>query len=155
MGKFDFEIPKDFLKKLNKLENVDEVSKKMVNEAVPILKDAIKAKVKSDYSSPGRKVQFIREDGLDGMKLGERTQTGGLLKSVKMSKAKILKNGSLRASVYFSGKDKNGTPNAMKATILEFGRKNQVARPFITKVVKNKEAEVLAKMQEVFEREIK
>ena len=38
MGKFDFEIPTDFIKQLGKLADVDRIAPQMIDEGYPILK---------------------------------------------------------------------------------------------------------------------
>lgn len=155
MGKFDFEIPDDFIEQLGRLADIDNVAPKMLNEAAPILRDAIKTKVKNDYSSKGRKIRYIKSEGMFKPKYGEYTQTGSLLKGVRMSRSRKIKDGGFYAEVYFSGKDEKGVPNAAKAVWLEYGTSKQYARPFIKKVVKDNEQKVIRKMQEVFEREVK
>ncbi len=42
MGKFDFDIPDDFLRQLGKLSDVDKIAPKMINEAMPILAENTK-----------------------------------------------------------------------------------------------------------------
>ena len=54
MGKFTFDISDDFVKQLGNLADVERIAPMMLNEATPILRDAIKRKVKSDYSTKGR-----------------------------------------------------------------------------------------------------
>ena len=131
MGKFDFEMPSDFLKQLGKLEDVERIAPQMINEALPILDKRVKAEVSKHQVS------------------------GDLAKSIKKSKAKKAKNGGYIASVFPSGTDQKGVRNAEKLIYLEYGTTKQKATPTLTKALKDATPEVLAKMQEVFEREIK
>ncbi len=131
MGKFDFEIPDEFIKKLGKLEDVEKLSKKMIDEAIPILE-----------------IRVISE-------ISKHKSSGDLSKSIKKSKAKKAKNGAYIASVFPTGKDKKGVRNAEKLIYLEYGTSNQNATPTLSKALKDSEREALNKMQEVFEREIK
>jgi HK97 gp10 family phage protein len=129
MGKFDFEIPTDFIKQLGKLADVDRIAPKMLNEALPILERNVKAEVSKHVVS------------------------GDLLKSIKMSKAKKNKYGYY-ASVTPTGTDKKGVRNMEKMVYLEYGTKNQPPRPTLTKAIKDSEKAVMEKMQEVFNREV-
>lgn len=155
MGKFNFTIPQDFMQQLGRLQDVDRVAQKMLNEAAPILRDNLKKKVEADYSKAGRKVTFVKGEGLFGPQYGEYTQTGSLLNGIRMSRSKKVKNGGFYVRVYFSGKDEKGVPNSAKAIWLEYGTKKQYARPFLTKVVNDSKPAVMDKMREVFEREMK
>jgi len=129
MGKFDFEIPTDFIKQLGKLADVDRIAPQMLDEALPILERNVKSEVSKHVVS------------------------GDLLKSIKMSKAKKNKYGYY-ASVRPTGTDKKGVRNMEKMVYLEYGTKKQPARPTLTKAIKDSETAVLDKMQEVFNREI-
>ena len=129
MGKFDFEVPTDFLKQLGKLADVDRIAPKMLNEALPILERNVKAEVSKHVVS------------------------GDLLKSIKMSKAKKNKYGYY-ASVRPTGTDKKGVRNMEKMVYLEYGTSKQSPAPTLTKAIKDSEKAVLNKMQEVFNREV-
>ncbi len=129
MGKFDFEVPTDFLKQLGKLADVDRIAPKMLNEALPILERNVKAEVSKHVVS------------------------GDLLKSIKMSKAKKNKYGHY-ASVRPTGTDKKGVRNMEKMVYLEYGTSKQSPAPTLTKAIKDSEKAVLNKMQEVFNREV-
>ena len=43
MGKFDFEISPEFIKQLGRLADVERIAPKMIDEAIPILLDNVKA----------------------------------------------------------------------------------------------------------------
>lgn len=64
------------------------------------------------------------------------------------------RDGYINAKVGFDGRDANGTPNALKAGVLEYGSKHQPARPFIKPAATATRAKVKAKMSETVEREI-
>lgn len=130
MGKFDFEISPEFIKALGRLADVERVAPKMIDEAMPILERNVKAEVSKHVVS------------------------GDLLKSIKISKAKKTKKGGYYSSVHPTGKDSKGVRNMEKMVYLEFGTKKQPPRPTLTKALKDSESAVLAKMQEVFEREV-
>ena len=64
------------------------------------------------------------------------------------------RDGYTNAKVGFDGRDANGTPNALKAAVLEFGSKHQRPRPFMKPAVTSTRAAVKAKMTETVDREI-
>lgn len=162
MAKFNYTVPVEFMKSLGALAEVEKYAPKMINESMPILLAAVKSRVLSDYSQAGREITFIKKSSGLTDKYQTYKQTGALYKSTKASKAKRQKDGVYYAQVYFAGKDESrkskmfpdGMPNAMKAIMLEYGGKNQRARPFLTKASADSEAAVLEKMQEVFNREV-
>ena len=70
MGKFDFNIPDDFIRQLGRLADVDKYAPKMIDEAIPILEGRVKAK-RQNISTPEicinqlsilRRVQLRRVD---------------------------------------------------------------------------------------------
>lgn len=130
MAKFDFEIPADFIKQLGRLADVDKYAPQMIDEAIPILLDNVKAET------------------------AHHRQTGDMYKSIKKTKAKKTKKGGYFASVRPTGTDKKGVRNMEKMVYLEYGTKKQPARPTLTKAMKDSEAAVLNKMEEVFKREV-
>ncbi len=130
MGKFDFEIPADFIKQLGKLADVERVAPKMIDEAIPILLENVKGET------------------------AQHKRTGDMYKSIKPTKAKKTKNGGYFASVRPTGKDSNGVRNMEKMAYLEYGTKKQSATPVLTKALRDSENSVMKKMQEVFEREV-
>lgn len=130
MGKFDFEIPADFIKQLGKLADVERIAPQMIDEAIPILLEKVKAE-----TAPHKK-------------------TGDMYKSIKATKAKKTKSGGYFASVHPTGVDSKGVRNMEKMAYLEYGTKKQSATPVLTKALKDSENAVMKKMQEVFEREV-
>ena len=131
MGKFDFEIPADFVKQLGKLADVDRVAPQMIDEAMPILEKNLKGE------------------------LVKHKRTSDMLDSVKKTKAGKTKRGGYYAVVRPTGKDSKGVRNMEKLAWLEYGTKKQSPTPILTKAIKDSERLVLKKMQEVFEREVK
>jgi HK97 gp10 family phage protein len=131
IGKFDFEIPPGFIKQLGRLADVDRIAPQMIDEAIPILLDNVKAEAAQHKKS---------ED---------------MYRSIKPTKAGKTKNGGYYATVRPTGKDRKGVRNMEKMAWLEYGRKGQDPTPILTKAIKDGENAVLNKMQEVFEREVK
>jgi len=142
MGRFDFEIPQDFINQLGKLADMDRVAPQMLNTAAPILVRNLKAA------------------------LAKHRQTGDLEKSVRRTGAKKNRYGHF-VTVRPTGTSSNyissdGTKKKMEVHVanmqkfmhLELGTSNQPARPVLAKVLKDSEAECLRIMQEVFDREM-
>lgn len=131
MAKFDFEIPPDFFKQLGRLEDVERIAPKMIDEAIPILEQNVKREI------------------------AKHKRTGDLYKSIKTTKAKMTKKGGFYAAVRPTGSDSKGVRNMEKLAYLEFGTSKQSPTPVLTKAIKDSQEPVMRKMQEVFEREVK
>jgi HK97 gp10 family phage protein len=129
MGKFDFEIPTDFIKQLGKLADVDRIAPQMIDEAMPILEGNLKKE------------------------MAKHRRTGDMINSVRKTKAGKNKYGYY-AVVRPTGKDSKGVRNMEKMVYLEYGTSDQPATPILTKAIKDSEKAVLDKMQEVFSREV-
>ena len=84
MGRFDFEIPNEFLKQLGNLADVDRIAPQMINEAMPILAENMKKG------------------------LASHRRTGDMIKSVKYTKATQNKYGYY-AVVGPTGKDRKAS----------------------------------------------
>lgn len=134
MAVFNYEMPSDFQKQLERLANIDEVAPKMLEAAASVVADELRRNVPVD--------------------------NGELKKSIKVKSAKKTKSGAWIISITFDGthkKPKKGggytaVPNAVKATVLEYGRKGQKGKkPFIIKSVTATQERAVEKMQEVFE----
>lgn len=145
MGEFTFNISQDFIRKLGKMADVDKFASKMIDEALPILDRHIKAGLQSHKG------------------------TGELLDSITIHHAKPMKMGGWYGYVTAKGVAKGkrylrpkgggrfkseGYRNYQKILALEYGTSKQKPTPFLTKAVKDSEAAVLSKMQEVFNREV-
>lgn len=130
MGKFDFEVSASFLRQLGKMADIERVAPKMINEALPILEDSVKNELR------------------------KHKRTGDMVDSVKKTKAGQMKNGGYFGTVRPTGKDRKGVRNMEKLAYLEYGTSKQPATPTLTKAIKDCEAAVLNKMQDVFNREV-
>lgn len=131
MGKFDFNIPPDFIKTLGKLSDVDALAPKMIDEATPILQSSVKST------------------------LSRHKQTGEMISSIKRTRAKKKKNGGYIGTVRPTGTDAKGVRNMEKAAYLEYGTSKQAASPWIDAALGDCESAVLDSMKKTFEREVK
>lgn len=82
-------------------------------------------------------------------------KTGSMANSVKCSKPVINKSGDAVGRVKFYGKDKNGMQNSSKAIRIEFGTKNQSAKPFVWPAIKSAESGIKSAMGRVFSEKTK
>ena len=143
MGKFDFDIPADLTKMLNKMDGYDEIAPQILNQVSPIVENEIKR----GYEKHKR--------------------TGNTAKSVKRRKASKNAIGWM-AAVYPSGmidtymdanekirKRKQPIRAGELAAYWEYGTRTMAARPVITPAIANTQEEVLERMQQEYEKIIK
>lgn len=139
MGKFDFEIDQDFVKKLLELSDPDEYVPQILDSAIPILEESVKSE------------------------LSKHKRTSQLVNSVKKTKASKSPNGGYFVCVRPTGKsdsylDGKGVLRKYKVPVrnmeilahLEYGTSKQKPTPILTKAYKDSYNEVMAKMQEEF-----
>ena len=120
----------NLMKELDALE-VERVAPAMLKESVPILEKSVKKHA------------------------GKHRDTGDLIESVKETGAQRNQNGYY-ICVRPTGKDRKGVRNMEKMAALEYGVDGkQPAMPVLTPAVNEVEVQVLMKMQEVFDREVK
>ena len=81
-------------------------------------------------------------------------KTGAMASSVKAGKPYINSNGDAAGKVNITGKDKDGTLNALKAMFIEFGTKHYPAQPFVRPAVKSSESAISAAMERVFKNRV-
>ena len=141
MGKFDFEIDQDFVKKLLELSDPDEYVPQILDSAIPILEESVKSE------------------------LSKHKRTSQLINSVKKTKASKSPNGGYFVCVIPTGKsdsyiDGKGVLRKYKVPVrnmeilahLEYGTSKQKPTPILTKAYKDSYNSVMAKMQEEFEK---
>lgn len=128
---FDFNVSPEWLKQLGRMADIDKYAPQMINEAAPILVKNIKSE------------------------MAKHRRTGDMVNSVKLQKAgKRNKNGNYYAWTGPTGKDRNGVRNMEKLAHAEYGTTKQEPTSILTKAIKDSEAAVYDKMQEVFAREM-
>ena len=135
--KFDFFIPDSLQKELERLANFDEIAPKMLDAATPIIEESIKRH------------------------LAGHKRSGDVIKSVSAHKAKVSKDVYV-GEVKFDGTSKHRykrrsqtVANAQKAVSLEYGTSKQRATPFLSQAVNDVETQVVQKMQDVFNEEVR
>ena len=131
MAQFDIHGIDDFMKELEDVGMFDEVAPKMLEAAAPILEKEVIKQAEAHWDS------------------------GDMVKSIKKTGATAGKQGGYYVCIRPTGKDHKGVRNMEKMAYLEYGVKGMPAKPILTKATANAEPEVLKKMQEVFEQEVK
>ena len=120
MAKADFKMPDDFLMKLSKLgDKTDEIIPKVLEAGGEIVLD----KVRSNLAAVIGSNMSIYSDN--------SRSTGELINALGISSAKMDKDGNWNIKVGFREPRSDGKSNAKIATILEYGKHNQPARPFL------------------------
>ena len=117
MAKATFKMPDEFLMKVSKLEErTDEILPRILEAGAEV----VEAKVRSNLSAAIGK----------GTKEPSRS-TGELLSALGTSSAKQDRDGNFNVKVGFSEPRRDGDSNAKIATVLEYGKSGQPARPFL------------------------
>ena len=116
MAKASFTMPEDFLIKISKLaDRTDEIVPKVLEAGAEVVESRVRANLKSAIG-----------------KSKERSRsTGELLSSLGVSPAKQNRDGDFDIKIGFSEPRSDGGSNAKIATILEYGKSGQPARPFM------------------------
>ena len=135
MARFSFKAGEDYAIKLSKLAtNSEEIAKKAIYEGVTIVADEIK-----------KNLQGVLSD----------EATGDLVESFGVTPIEKDDNGNWNAKVGFDGYDRDGTPNQLKARVIESGKSGQPKKPFVRPAVNKTRKQVVKKMEEVIDDEIK
>ena len=81
--------------------------------------------------------------------------TGQLLSALGVSPVRVNRDGCHDVKIGFVEPRQGGGSNAMVANVLEYGKHNQPARPFLTPAKKAAKKEAIAAMQRALEEEIR
>lgn len=127
MAKFEFDLGpiQDVIKELG---NIDGVAPRMLKATGPIVKNALRKRV------------------------SKHRITGKMIESIKPEKPKKGKYGGWYLRVIFDGYDEDGVPNDLKANVIEYGSSTQQPDPFLSATVRDCEDEVVAVMQEEYDK---
>lgn len=135
MARFSFKAGEDYAIRLSKLAtNSEEIAKKAIYEGVTIVADEIK-----------KNLQGVLSD----------EATGDLVESFGVTPIKRDSDGNWNAKVGFDGYDRNGVANQLKARVLESGTSTKKKKPFVRPAVNKTRKQVVKKMEEVIDDEIK
>ena len=140
MARVDFKLPEDFLKRLSRLgSKTDSILPKVLAAGAEVVE---------------RKVRSNLQGVIGNQTKTESRSTGELLESLGTTPARIDREGNYNVKIGFSEPRKDGSSNAKIANILEYGRSNQTAKPFLKPAKTHSRKECLDAMQEQFQREL-
>ena len=134
MAKMTIKGLEEYQSKLDTLEHskAEEIIKSAVEDGADIVADRVRS-------------------NLTGVLSG--TSTGALAGSLGITPVDN-RDGYINAKVGFDGRDSKGTPNALKASVLEYGSRRQPARPFMKPAATSTRSAVKAKVADTVERKI-
>lgn len=134
MAKCTYTLPEDLLKKLSKLgSRMDEVSEAVLEAGGAVVLDKVKS-------------------NLEGVLSGN--SSGELVSSLGLSGVRIDRNGNSNIKIGFAEPRKDGTSNAMIANIIEYGKHNQPAKPFLKPAKTASKKQCIETMTKKLEEEI-
>ena len=140
MAKVTAEFPDDIVKKLASLESrTDAVLEKTLQAGADVVKPVFQAKLA----------------GAIGRNTKQKSKsTGQLAGALGVSPVKAAADGSVDIKIGFNEPRKDGQRNAMIAGILEHGKSNQPARPFLSTTKSAVKVPATQAMVDAFNREV-
>ena len=140
MAKVTVEFPDDIVKKLASLESrTDAVLEKTLRAGADVVKPVFQAKL---AGAIGKNTKRKSES------------TGQLEGALGVSPVKAADDGSVDVKIGFNEPRKDGKRNAMIASILEHGRADQPARPFVSATKRAVKAPATRAMADAFNKEV-
>jgi HK97 gp10 family phage protein len=140
MAKVTVEFPDDIVKKLASLESrTDAVLEKTLQAGADVVKPVFQAKLAGAIGHNTKR---------------KSKSTGQLAGALGVSPVKSADDGSVDIKIGFNEPRKDGKRNAMIASILEHGRSDQPARPFISATKSAVKAPATQAMVEAFNKEV-
>ena len=140
MAKVDIKMPDDFLTKLKNLgQQEDAIAEKVLKAGGEV----VLSKVKDNLTASIGK----------GTKYKSRS-TGELQGALGLSSARLDRNGNHNVKIGFSEPHTGGISNAMLASVLEYGKHGQTAKPFMKPAKTASKSAAVAAMKETFEQEV-
>lgn len=140
MASIKFKMPDDFLDKIKNLgNNTDEVISKVLQAGAEVVESEMKNNLQ----------------GVIGKGTKQPSQsTGQLLASLGTAKVMQDRDGVFNVKVGFAENRNDGKSNAMIASVLEYGKSNQQAKPFIKPALKKCQDACINAMVRTLEEEV-
>lgn len=140
MAKVSYKMPDDFLIKLSRLgSKTDEIIPRVLKAGGEV----VEAKVRSNLQSIiGRGIK------------GKSRATGELISALGVSSARQDKDGNFNVKVGFSEPRKDGKSNAMIASVLEYGKRGQIPKPFLKPAKSSSKKACIDTMIAAFDEEV-
>ncbi|NMB96338.1 MAG: hypothetical protein GYA02_06980 [Clostridiaceae bacterium] len=140
MAKVKFNLPDEMLEKIAKLGNrYDSIIKAVLREGAKPLYDTAKSNLKDSIGRDTKQDSKSR---------------GDLLKSIRITRPFLDKNSNWGIKVGCEGLDSKGVSNALKASVLEHGKSDQKARPWLKPSGSKSKKACIEKMKQTFEAEV-
>lgn len=140
MAKVDIKMPDKFTEKLSRLGNrLDDVAEKVLEAGGAVVLDKAKANLEGVIGA--------------GTKYESRSH-GDLAAALGLSPVKVGNDGNHNIKIGFSEPHPGGVSNAMPANILEYGKSNQPARPFMKPAKTTSRKQAVTAMQDALEKEV-
>ena len=140
MAKVSFKLPDEMLENIAKLGNsYDRIVKVVLEEGAKPLYDTAKSNLKD---SIGRDTKQ------------DSKSKGDLLNSIRITMPFLDKHSNWGIKVGCEGLDSKGVSNALKASVLEYGKSDQKARPWLKPSGSKSKKACIAKMKQTFEAEV-
>ena len=137
MAKMTIQGFDEYADKLSKLGSAaPEIAKRAVKAGVNPLADEVRKQLEKNLQ-------------------GSKYSTGDLLNSLGVTPVGVDKNGVYNAKVGFSGYDRKGVPNALKARAMESGTSRQPKKPFMRPAVNRAKKRVLEEMGRSIDMDLK
>jgi HK97 gp10 family phage protein len=140
VAKATWKMPEDFLMKVSRLnEKTDEILPRVLEAGAEV----VESKVRSNLQSVIGK----------GTKEPSRS-TGELLSSLGTSKALQDRDGNFNVKVGFAEPRSDGDSNAKIASVLEYGKSGQPAKPFLKPAKSSSKSAAINAMKDKLEQEV-
>ena len=140
MANLKIKMPEEFLNKINNLgTHTDEVLSKVLDAGAEIVEEETRSRLNdvigNDTKYPSK-------------------STGQLVSSLGTSAARQDRNGVINVKIGFAENRTDGVKNAMLANILEYGKSNQKAKPFLKPAQSKSKKACIEAMERKLEEEV-
>ena len=142
MGRLNIRMPDDFLVKLSRLnENADKIAVKVLEAGAKPLKEKAVSNLKAVV---GKNTKY------------KSRSKGDLAESIGITTAKQDKDGNWNIKVGIGdSKDSKGVSNALKASVLEYGKSGQPPKPWLKTATSSSKKECIEVMKSELDKEIR
>ena len=141
LAKVTAKLPDDIFDGLSKLGvHSDAVAEEMLKAGAKVVEAEVRAKLSEVI---GQNTKY------------ESRSTGQLLSALGTSGVLIDKNGSSNIKIGFAEDRKDGKSNAMLASVMEYGKSDRPAKPFLKKAKAKSRKKCEEAMKQEFERQVK
>lgn len=140
MARVDIKMPDEFLERISKVgSDFDSIAEKVLETGGEV----VLSKTKSNLSAIiGKGTKY------------ESRSTGELESSLGITSVKMDRQGNHNIKIGFAEPRTDGDSNAKLANIIEYGKHNQPAKPFLKPAKRASKNECISAMQKKFEEEV-